>query len=514
MSKRIPMIVSAAPFGPDMPDYRSDESSNAMNVIPRTPKSYGPLPTPQVFSGALNARCQGAYFGVDSNGNVSGFAGDATKLYRLTASSSSWVDVSKGGGYAINSTDQWHFALYGTYVIATDYADPPQLYTIDSPGGTFLNLSSAAPSARFVATVKSFLVLADTNDPNYGVQRRRVWWSANGNPLSWPDPTTQAQLAAQYESNFQDLLGEGGWIKGIVGNLGNADAVIIMEHALWRIVFAGAPTVFDFFPIEGARGTPASGSIAQVGGIFYYLGEDGFYANDGGLSVPIGANLVDKTFYADVDQNYLGNISSAVDTINKLYVIFYPGAGNISGNPNKMLIYNWQLQRWSEAVPLNPGGELVARAISFGYTLDQLYTILGYSLDTLPAPLDSPLWTSGKLLLAIFDTAHKLNFFTGVALPASVDTSESQPNPAGVTRIINTRPIIDGTVMPTVSIGVRNRQVDTPIFGTPVTMTALGTAPQRAVGRYIRARITVPSSSSWTNLSGCELEGVPLSGRY
>lgn len=507
-----PIILPAAEYTPDMPDYMDNGTDNAMNVIPRTPKSYGPINMPAVFSGALATRCQGAYFGLDSGGNVNGFAGDSADLWQLTAGSQNWAKVSKSAGaYGISADNQWRFALYGTRIVATDYADNVQSFLLGT-SSAFADLSASAPKARFLAVAKSFLMLGDTSDPVYGAQHQRVWWSANGDPTNFPTPG--GQLAFQFESGFQDLLGDGGWIQGIVGNLGNADALVIMEHAIWRGVFAGSPAVFDFFPMEGVRGTPAPGSIAQLGGVVYYLGEDGFYANDGGTSIPIGANKVDKSFYADVDQNYLSSISSAIDPVNKLYIILYPGAGHTGANCNKMLMYNWQLQRWSISVPLPAGAEYIARALSFGYTLDQLYTILGYRLDTLPYPLDSRVWTGGNLLLALFDTVHKLNFFTGTPLAASVDTNEMQPNPMGATRFINSRPIIDGNVVPTVAIGVRNRQVDSPVFGPAVAMTALGTAPQRIVGRYARARMTVPSSSSWTNLSGAEVEGAPAGGRY
>lgn len=517
---RQPIILRVADYAPDMPNYMNGQSDNVLNVIPRTPTSYGPLSSPAPFSSALTTRCQGAYFGLDGSGNVTGFAGDSENLWQLTASTSpTWSNVSKSANaYGISASDQWKACLYGTRIIFCNIADPVQSFVLGS-SSTFSDLIVTAnpPKASFCAVVKTYLALAFTSDPTYGTQRQRVWWSRNGNPTSFDDPggATTAGLAAEFETGYQDLLGDGGDIVGLVGNLGNADGAVFEQHAIWRMVWQGEQGgVFQFFPAQGVRGCAAGGSIAQLGAVVYYLGEDGFYVFDGAEASPIGANKIDKTFFADLDQTYVGNISAAIDPINKLYIVFYPGAGHNGANCNKMLLYNWQLDKWAPAIPIpNGGGEFILRALSFGYTLDQLYTILGYKLDTLPFPLDSRVWQGGALLLGIFDSAHKLNFFTGNSLAATVDTTELQPLPGSVTRFSNARPIVDGGGA-SVAIGVRNNQYDDVTFNGAVAVNSLGTCPQRALGRYARARITVPAMQTWTHISGVELYGAPAGARY
>ena len=503
-----PFLLEAAEFAPDQPNYHNKSSGNVFNVIPRTPQTYGPLSAPAPFSGPLVARCQGAFFGLDGSGNVFGFAGDATDLYELTSASQNWSAISKSAGaYSCAADAQWKFAIYGIRVIAGDFTDNLQsfLIGIDSKFSDLITTANP-PKCKYLAQVLTFLMLANTNDPVYGSQPQRVWWSRNGDPTKFDDPTSQ--LAAQFETSFQDLPAEGGQIQGVVGNLGTSDAAIVMEHSIWRVQFVGgAAGVFSFFPMEGVRGCLAPGSIAQLGPNFFYIGEDGFYSNDGTTSTPIGANRVDKTFLADLDQNYLSSVSSAIDPINKLYIVYYPGSGHAGADCNKMIMYNWQLDRWSQAVPLDGGGELIVRALSFGYTLDQLYTILGYNLDNLPYPLDSRVWTGGNLLLGIFDANHKLNFFTGNALAATIDSSEAQPNPSGLFRLFNARPIVDGGV-PSVAVAVRNRQNDTSSFGAAIAQNSIGTCPQRAVGRYFKTETTIPAMSVWTHFSGVECEGT------
>lgn len=507
MPARQPIILPVAQYAPDLPDYRAGGSSTVLNVIPRTPKSYGPLSSPTIFSNALtNGRAQGAFFGLDPQGNVVGFAGDINDLYELTASSTNWSVVSKGAGaYACPGDGMWKFAIFGQRVLATDYADNIQTFLLGTDS-KFSDLSASAPKARYIAAVKSWAMVANTTDAVNGNQPQRVWWSANGDPTNWPTPGTAG--AAQFQSDYQDLYGDGGWIQGIVGNLGTADAAVFMEHAIWRVVYSGGAAIFDFFPAEGVRGTPAPGSIAQNGVVVYYLGEDGFYVFDGSTSMPIGANRVDKSFYAELDQSYYSRITSAIDPINKLYLLSYPTLGS-SGICNRLLIYNWQLDRWSKA---NVSLEMIVRTLSFGYTLDQLYTKLSYTIDGLPFGLDSRAWTGGTIQLGGFDSSHRLNFFTGTNLQGTVDTSEVQPFEGQNARVFNTRPAVDGGI-PTVAIATRQRQVDTASYGSAIGINSIGTAPQRAVGRYIKAEIVMPAGATWTHCSGVELEAAPAGYR-
>ena len=499
-----PIVLPVAQYAPDMPATDPASSANIRNVVPRTPASYGPLAAPAPFSSALAQRCQGAAAYLDAAGNVDLFAGDAQDLYLLTAGNApSWSPVSKASqAYTIGADQRWSFAQFGGRVLATDFADPIQSFTLGL-AGPFADLAAAAPKARYIATVKGFLAAANTSDPAMGAQPQRVWWSALNDPTNWPAPGTAA--AAQYQSDYNDLYGEGGWIQGIVGNLGTADGAVFMEHAVWRMVYVGPPAIFDFFPAQGVKGCPAPGSIVQLGNLVYFLGEDGFYVFDGTMSRPIGANRVDKTVFADLDQANLARIVGTVDPINKLILWAYPGSGNSGGNPNHLVIYNWQIDRWSVAdVTL----ETLLRVLSFGYTLDELGTQLGYAIDTLPFPLDSRAWTGGTVLLAGFDASHRLNYFNGGALAATVDSAEIQPFPGRRALVKNARPLVDGGT-PAIAIGTRQRLQDAASFGSAVPANALGTCPQRASGRYVRAEVTLPAGASFSHIAGIEIEATP-----
>lgn len=503
------ITVPVGEFAPDAPDYQNPGSSVVTNVLPKTETSYGPLSALAVYSSALTARCQGAYAGLDTAGNVNVFSGDATKLYRMTSASSSFAEVSvTPGAYSIPADGMWKFAFMNGRVIATDYTDAPQGFLIDSDTN-FSVLSVGAPKARYCAVIKNFLALANTTDATFGAQPQRVWWGALNDPTNWPTPGTS--LAAQVQSDYQDIFGEGGWIQAIVGNLGTADGAVIMEHAVWRMVYSGPPTIFSFLPAEGVKGTPAPNSVVQFGAFVYYLSENGFEIFDGTMSQPIGFGKVDKYFYSNVDQSNMHRVVAAVDPINKIVMWAAPFAGNSGGNPNVILFYHTVLNRWSIATGLNL--ETIARVLSFGYTLDTLDNT-GYNLDTLPYSLDSRIWTGGNVLLSAFDASHKLNFFSGANLPATVDTTEGQLFPGKRGLIRSARPLVEGAIVaPKVAIGTRDRLFDAVTMGSAVAVNSIGLCPQRVAGRYARAEITTQSGETWTHIEGVEIDAIPLGER-
>jgi hypothetical protein len=503
------MLMPVAEWLPDQPDYANPGSSYVHNVLPRTAQSYGPIPSLTPFSSALIGRCVGAFGFLDSANNANNFAGDLNHLYWLTTGTSNWSDVSVAGGYNTAAEGRWSPALFGSRVLMSNYADPIQSFRVGADT-RFSALSAAAPKARYLAVVRDWLVAANTYDGANGAIPYRVWWSAINDPTNWPTPGTTAATSAQ--SDYQDLVGTGGWVQGIIGNLGSADGVVFLERAIYRMSYVGPPAIFSFSLVEGARGTPAPGSIVQLGALAFYLGEDGFYQFDGANSKPIGANRIDKTFFADLDQSYFNRISSAVDPINKIVFWAYPGAGNASGNPNRLLAYNWSIVnsdgsvgRWSLC---DISCELIFRSLSQGYSLETLSSAGYTSLESVPFSLDSRVWTGGRLLLSAFDATHRLNYFSGACLASTVETSEAQLFPGRRGMIRSARPMVDGD-QPAVSIGIRNRLTDPVSFLSPVTVNSLGECPQRANARYHRARIILPAGASFQHIQGVDVTASP-----
>lgn len=505
------MLLPIADYAPDLPaNNQSGMSGNLVNLFPRTRESWGPVGTLSTFSSnGLQSQCLGAQMAIDTGANNFLFAGDATSLYLLSPGDTAFANVSKAGGYTLPSGERWNFTQYGQRMIAAGQGENLQSYMLNS-SSLFADLSAQAPQARYITTIKDWVMVGNTFDSTNGLQPQRVQWCAIDDPTTWPPEgsVTEAQLL----SGAQIIPGDQGWIQGLVGNLGNADGAIFFERAIFRVVFQGSPTVFGFYPAEGVRGTPAPKSIVQLGALAYYLGEDGFYAFDGATSTPIGVDRVDRTFWNSVNTAFLANIIGAIDPINRLVMWLYPSNSAPGGIPDSLIVFNWALNKWGFA---QVNAEYIFRAITQGFSLDSLDNYAGgiYNLDTLPFSLDSRVWTGGQVLMGAFTPQHKLAYFTGDPANATADTVEIEPYGSKGKRafLSSVRPLIDSLNV-SAQIGVRNKLADQPIFTTTAPLNDNGDCSVRADGRYLRARLQI--NGNFTHLQGIEVpdEGIDMTG--
>ncbi|MCA0300902.1 MAG: hypothetical protein LCH95_00710 [Proteobacteria bacterium] len=476
--------MAAIPFAewrPDMPAL-GPWAREARNVVPAE-ESYRPLNALAGTSAPLPQAAQGAAWFRGSDGGTRMFAGDASRLYRL--SGTDWNDVSRsaGGPYAPGADHQWRFGQFGALALAVNGVDVPQKFDL-GVGARWTALEGAPPVATYLATVRDFVVLG-----KIGNTPQRIQWSGFNNAETWGSAlSTQADL--------QDLP-DGGTVTGLVGG---EYGLVFQETSVRRMTYEGPPVVFRIDKIANDIGASVPGSVAGVLDLAFFLHKSGFYMVQGGQSVvPIGRGKVDRTFWADFDELHQFRCSSAIDPVRGLYVFAYPGAGS-TGRPNRLLIYNWRAERWSRAeLPC----ELVfGGASQDARTLEQLDSF--GALQGLPYSLDSSYWIGTlSLLLFGFDTDHRSGSFSGGALEATLETGEFNPGAGNRSVIRGLRPLIDGDPA-ALQLGARETQRDTVAYGPPVGVTAAGLSPVYGSGRYFRVRATIPAASTWSNAQGID----------
>lgn len=495
-------VLPIQDYAPDMPDIPSNTTDTMFNVLPATPSSYGPMPSFEPYANALSARCQGAISMKTPAGDVRVFAGDESKLYRLTSASMTPADVSKVGGYATSSVGSWSLTTYGQRVISTNGNDAPQGY-LDGTDSAFSNLITTGETglkAAKVCTVREWVVYGRLSGGTFGDRPQGILWGAQDDPTYVPTPGTTD--AANALSDFQDFPGDHGIVRGLVGELGSVDLAIFFDRGVRRGIYSGGSEVFAFQPADGVRGLLAEGSLVKFGGQAFYLGEDGFYGFDGATSDPIGYAKVNQTVLADLHNSYIDRMSAAADVKRGLILWAYAGQGS-GGELNRLLVYSPVLRRFTHTEAGAVSLEALVRADTFGMTLEGLDAF--GTLETLPYSLDSAVWAGGRAALAGFNTSHQFGYFDGAAMAAKISTSDGELVQGRQSLATRLRPLVD-TTDATVRLASRNRVQDAVTYGDAKTIEDSGAVRTRNRGRYHRALIEVPSGSTWSHVSGVDVE--------
>lgn len=487
------------PFGeylPDLPDIGNPGNNKALNVVPRTKRSYGPWKMPeQVSTNTMDARPQGAVTAVDYSGTTYNFTGDATKLYRYTGST--FTDVSKVGGYTSFSgytdkiTRAWRFAQYGNLLVATNFADDPQVWALGTDSA-FSDLASSAPKARYAAVVGEHLVLANTSDAFDGHIGLRLWVGPIGQPTfdDWGNTNLQSTFFT---------LGTGSEITGIVGG---EYGIVFGRTAVYRMTYSGPPTIFRLDEIRENHGCIAPGSLVQSENNVFYLSQDGFHRMVNGQSAPIGEGKIDNTFFADLDLGNLDRMCSTIDPSRKLYLVSYPSQSaartSADGSPNKVLAYNYDLNEWSE---IEQEADIIQSLRGAALTLEDVGAIYPI-LEDVPGAYENPAFVGGGGVLSGLMADGSLSQFTGPNKGFVLDSTEQMLQDGQKSVLRKIRPVTDCDC-PEVAIGTRNNQSQDPTFTASVAPNAQTyQCSFRAKARYHRARMTAPDGWTGTEITG------------
>ena len=481
--------MPVVPFGdylPDLPPWSNPGVVKAINAVPEG-VGFHELKSPNIVTDALAARCRHFRAVADTSNVYSTYAGDATKLAILA--STTW---SVGAPtYNLTETDNWESAVWDTKVIFTSITDEPVSATIGSGTFAVFFTSTEKPKAHHIGVVGQTLVMGDINSTANGIKRNGVIWSALGNYLDM-DPDTATNAGAQ------DLHGDGGTVQKVIGG---KYGTIFQQNAIWRMTFAGPRVLFRFDQISDNIGALSKGGVVvgDDGQQVFFLSEEGFHLlniSDGSIK-SIGADRVDRTILGEIDKTALHRCSSAIGPDG----IFYFSYTTSGGDPDKIAIYNPHIDRWGTG---EFGHEVIGLYRGGAQNIDA-EPLASRNIDAQPYFIDSAEFKGGAASLGVFDPAHRLASLEGDALTATLDTGDV-PLPEGGRSYVNkVRPIVEGvTAVPTVTLGTRELLTGTTTFGTETGVNAMGEAPVRGSGRYMRFRTKI--SGGFDHAIGIEFE--------
>lgn len=477
-------MIPFPPFEPDKSPFNGGAGDNLKNCLPVS-DGWGPMPSLTTISAALATECKGATYVRQADGDYFVIAGTETGLFLLNTTDYTWTDISGASApYAVPTTDEWSFTVFGSTLIAHTLGDVPQAYDIEA-GGVFADLAGSPPTARYSWTAGDFLVFGHLTGAPSTIQ-----WSGLNDATYW----TIGERGAD-----QQVLPSGGEIMGGIGD--ERGAVIIQRNAMRYMQFApSSGYTFTISVANEKRGSTAPLSIAQIGpGQFMYLSEDGFFSGAEGRA--IGAERIDKWFFDNIDQVYLADVKGVADPFQKIvwWQFRTPDASKL------LLGYDWQLDRWcysDQAISIMVA--LSTPAINWD-GLDLLYA----TIDDIGDAYDSRLFAGGRPTFGAFTTDHKLAYFTGTNKAATLETAQIELIPGQRAFVNGGRAITDATGF-TAEIGKSDFHGGTVTYKTAVTAsTRSGHIPFRAAGRLFRFRMNITAGEQWSHASAFVPMAIP-----
>jgi hypothetical protein len=377
------------------------------------PSTRGMVSAPSAQDAGLDtlaAACRGAAAVRKLDNSIRIIAGTATKLYERTGTS--WTDVTRasGGDYTQGADQRWRFAQFGDVTLAACKTDTLQA----SSSSTFADVSGA-PKADIVETVGNFVFLANTDEASFNDSPNRWWCSAIRDHTDWtPDISTQCVtntlVATPGRINAAKRFGE--------------QIVFYKDRSMYIGYYVGPPVVWNVQLIPGEAGCSSQDAVVDIGTlqnpVHIFMGRDDFWLFDGAKPVPIGAPIRD-TVFDDLYDAYAYRVRTIHDRRNQRVYFYYP---SLSGNGavDKCVVYNYKNNKWGRD---DRTIEASLEYISGGITYDTWDTV-GATYDSLPTSTsyDSPFYTAGQAVPALFDTNHELMTLDGVATNSSFTTGD------------------------------------------------------------------------------------------
>jgi len=472
--------VTDLPVGawrPDLPQTAPNLAGDVLNVLPIQSQNgigWGPMKQLANPDGAtaLGEAPRGAANVFLNDGSSQVFVGTADDIYKLNGDYT-WTAIGTGT-FAVPTGDDWSFAHFGDWLLATNATDGLWAYDINN-GGAMVNIT-AAPVAKYIFVTNN-MVVALQCDGDLTLLKNS----------DFNDHTEWVNGAA----DSQQFL-EGGDLMG-GADLANSQAILVQKNRVSRMDFTGSGNLIWTNPtVSNQIGASSPGSIVSHGGVVRFLGLDGFWETDGFSMKPIGAEKINRTFLADTSPDDRLRVQGGVDPINKVIWWRYKSLQSVDVEIYQDMIgYDWQLQEWTRSDYATYGLFTLATPAT---TLDEIGNI-----DTITRSLDSYFWLGGGRNVAVIDEDYKIAFMTGDNSSGHIQTNTVSPGgKAPLIREIEPETDCDSV---TVAVGYKTTLKDGFTWSSNYSLTD-GVAYPRNRGRFFAFKLNIPAGEIWNDATG------------
>ncbi|WP_370931895.1 hypothetical protein [Bartonella sp. DGB1] len=474
-------VINIPYYAPDSASTNSKYSKVVENLFPAL-DGYISIPSFKTFGDPIKAKIYGG-ISVQSMDRLSYcFIGTAKDILMLDNTTKKWRKVTnKTKKYSANELSYWSFTVFGDYVIAVNANDKPQVFNLKTDSH-FRDLGGNPPKARSVTVWGDFLVLISLIDePN------KIMWSGLNNIEWWE--------VGKKNCDYQSFP-TGGMV---IGASNSTNPIIFMQRAIYRGIFApGSKMVFTFSKLYDLADNQSARAIVARENLSFFIDTSGFYQIDiqGNLK-SIGRGKINDFILKEVLGGNLFNVIGAIDPVaSRVYW------GIKSGNStfiNKILIYDWILDRWSY---MKVELEYILPLYSTGKTLESLDEY--GNLENLPYSLDSYVWQHDYPSFAGINLQGQIGSFSDRQQPmeALIVSSDFKNNNGAIGILKDIALDIDGGEY-FVSFGTRKNLLSPIEWSKEYAVEPkINKINKLKRGRYLSIKIRISSQkSAWSKIS-------------
>lgn len=469
------------------------------------------------------------------------------------------------------ATDNWEFRQFNDFVIAVQQNAPPQKFVMAS-GATFVDLAGSPPQARFIAIVGRIVVLSGLLSNPRRIQWSDLGapetWTAGVGVSDFQDMPDGGACLSMSGGDSYGILFQDEAIRSVIYAPGSAVTFQIIRISTQDTIFAhysviNAGTKTFFLSAQGFKVIEAGGQPKPIGkervDRFFFRNVD-----RSNLQLVIGATdptatrvywafkstqgqmgLFDLVLCYDwsigdagrwsllsISGEYLTALARPGLTLEQLDAIAPTplnvtgaadnGSGAIRLTLNALSNASFNIVGQNFIVVYGVVGTTEANATwrvtvinsthidLIGSTFTHAYVSgghIGGSLDALPFSLDS-ISKAAIAELAAFSSSHKLGFFTGLSVEATLETQEQDLE--GQLVFVNGMRAITDCPTAAVSVGCRlSPQVTTVFYTDESVVDDQGYCGFTIETRYARARMRLPAETVWTYCRGVQPDAIP-----
>lgn len=358
---------------PDLPNKEPPFFRTARNVI-FSDNSVQPIPGQYMLTATSNGHAVRGLLSTRSGTTPVLFYGDDAKLFRYTISGGTTV---VGTGYT-GAGNAWSLRRWGSWVLATNNVNPPQIYK----GSSFAALSgfsTMGTRARLFVPYKNYMLAFNTDQND-----SRIGWCHQDDPETWTGVST----------NTARLLDIRDTTSGIsAGIVANERIYYFTLKSMSVMGFIGPPAFFSSNFVTDDIGAFGPLAITEAAGSIYGIGPNGIWRTDGAGYQYIDEGAVHDTLFANINLDEAHKCVAWHDGFSKHVVFWIPGSGQ--SEVSYGLAFNYKDSNWA------PRGDARSAALESG---DFSWNILGdtvgniYAQSLLGAPVsaqDPNLYLSG-----------------------------------------------------------------------------------------------------------------------